>query len=67
MTATLPTDTLVHEALEAEIRQAMARVPRPETCRGWTTAAARRDDLEWIDSLLDRYAVLTWGSAPWRA
>lgn len=65
MTA-IPTDALVVEATEAEIRQAMARLPKPETCRGWTTARARQGDLDWIDALLDRWALLVWGPAPWR-
>ncbi len=51
-------DETVADRLEAEIRVAMAKLPRPETARGWLTARARNDGLEWLDCLLDEWNAL---------
>lgn len=51
-------DETVADRLEAEIRVAMAKLPKRETCRGWLTARKRDDDLEWIDCLLDEWNQL---------
>lgn len=59
MTATLPTDETVADRLEFEIRQAMSRLPKPETYRGWLSGRARRDGLEWLDALFDEFNDLT--------
>ena len=56
----MPPET-VADRIEAECRVAMSRVPKPESARGWLTARARRDALDWIDCLLDEHNLLTRG------
>jgi hypothetical protein len=49
-------DITVAEAVEAECRAAMARVPK---ARGWDTGRLRDDELAWVDTLLDRWLEAT--------
>lgn len=61
---TLPTDTLVVEATEAEVRRVMAK--RDALRKVPATHKQRAEMLAWIDDLLSRYALFAWGPAPWR-
>lgn len=61
---TLPTDALVVEATEAEVRKVMAQ--RVALRKVPATHKQRAEMLAWIDDLLGRYALLAWGPAPWR-
>lgn len=56
---TLPTDALVVEATEAEVRKVMAQ--RVALKKIPATHKQRAEMLAWIDDLLERYNLLTLG------
>lgn len=64
MSATLPTDALVTDVIRAEALELMAE--RMSLKPRWMYRTHQAEMAAEIQTLLEQYAVIAWGPAPWR-